>query len=301
MIATPRAGIVACAAAAVVLTAAARVEGAASLSDAKELYASAAYGEALGVLDSLMQGAQAGEDRQDIDLYRVLCLVALGRRADADGVAEAMIQQDPFYRPGGADIPPRMRAAFTDARKRVLPAVVQQDYRAAKAAFDRKEFSAAADGFDRMLKVLAEPDIAADASQPPLSDLKTLAEGFRDLSAKAIAPAPRPAVPAREVPVPGRTYTSADAQVTPPHAIKQRMPAFRGRATSPAEGLVEVIINATGSVESARMIVPVHWQYDSQVVSAAKAWLYRPATLNGMPVAFKKQLRVTLVLPSPEP
>jgi hypothetical protein len=269
--------------------AAARVS-AASLSEARDLYASAAYADALRMLDSLLQSGEAREDRQGVELYRVLCLVALGRRADADTAMAGMIQRDPFFRPTSDDIPPRLRASFTDARKRLLPAVVQQDYATAKSAFDRKDFAAAGETFRHVLKLLAEPEIAPQAAQPPLSDLKTLAEGFRDLSAKSGALA------AREVPVTGRIYTAEDRRVVPPLALKQRVPPFRGKLAGPGEGVVEIIIGSTGEVESARMVVPLQAQYDVQVVNAAKGWQYKPATFNGVPVMFRKQIKVSVVV-----
>ena len=288
MIAALRPSIVACVAAAFISIAAPRVEAAASLSEARDLYASASYVDALRMLDGLLNSSLSREERQAIELYRVLCLVALGRRADVDVAIDGMVQRDPFFRPTSDDIPPRLRAAFTDARKRLLPALVQQDYAAAKGAFDRKEFATAGDAFRRVLKVLAEPDIVAEAARPPLSDLKTLAEGFRDLSAKAGPPAR---------PVPGRVYSAEDRGVIPPTTLKQRVPPFRGNVSGPAEGMVEVIIGSSGEVESARMTVPLNRQYDPQVVNAAKGWQYRPATLNGVPVMFRKQVKISLVIP----
>jgi hypothetical protein len=294
MIARLRTRLVACIAAAFIVLAAARVEAAASLSEARDLYASASYGEALRMLDGLLQGGHAREDRQGIELYRVLCLVALGRQADAEQAMEGMIQRDPFYRATSDDIPPRLRAAFTDTRKRLLPAVVQRDYAAAKGAFDRKDFAAAGNAFRHVLKVLAEPDLAPQTSRPPLSDLKTLAEGFHDLSAKAVAP------PTRDVPAAVRIYTAEDRRIIPPTTIKQRVPPFRGKISAPDEGVLEIIIGSTGEVEAARMVVPLDAQYDAQVVNAAKGWQYKPATFNGVPVMFRKQVKISLVMADPK-
>jgi tetratricopeptide (TPR) repeat protein len=296
VIAPHRQPVAACAMVVLLSTCAGRA-AAASLPEARELYAAAAYGDALTMLDALVNASPAPGERQSLDLYRMLCLVALGRRAEADRALESMIQRDPFYHPTSEDVPPRMRAAFTDARKRLLPLIVQQQYANAKHAYDRKEFRAAGDAFAHVLKVLAHPDIGAEAAQPPLADLRTLAEGFRDLSRKASEPAPRPAA---EAPVAGRIYTAEDRGVVPPTVIKQQVPRFRGRAAGPAEGVIEVVINARGAVESARMTTPLHAHYDSQVVVAARDWKYRPATLNGTPVKFRKQVRVTLVVTSPE-
>jgi hypothetical protein len=218
---------------------------------------------------------------------------------------DTMILRDPFYRPASDDVPPRLRAAFTDARKRLLPTLVQKDYTAAKGAFDRKEFRAAADGFTHVLHVLADPDIIPVASQPPLSDLKTLAEGFRDLSTKATTPqaSPRSSAPTAlgaAAAGEGHVYGVQDRGVVPPVVTKQRVPPFRGKVTGPGEGVVEVVIDARGAVESARMTVPLNRHYDPLVLSAAKGWQYQPATLNGTPVRFRKQVRVTLVIDPPE-
>ena len=85
-------------------------------------------------------------DLQTIDLYRALCLLALGNTAEANKVIESMLMLDPLYRPDTTDLPPRMRSAFSDARKRMLPALVQQRYVVARAAFEAKNYAAAAAG-----------------------------------------------------------------------------------------------------------------------------------------------------------
>jgi hypothetical protein len=38
----------------------------------------------------------------------------------------------------------------------------------------------------------------------------------------------------------------------------------------------------------------VHPVYDSALVNAARDWKYKPATLNGTPVRFRKLLRLTI-------
>ena len=87
MTTTTRTLVAACAAA--VLSAPSHAEAQASLAAARDLYASAAYTEALVMLNSLAANQRAREERQMVDLYRTLCLVALGRKAEADTVVEA--------------------------------------------------------------------------------------------------------------------------------------------------------------------------------------------------------------------
>ena len=54
------------------------------------------------------------------------------------------------------------------------------------------------------------------------------------------------------------------------------------------------MINERGAVESAIMRRSVHQRYDMMVVEAAFSWQYRPATLNGVPVKYKKAVGITI-------
>ncbi len=275
-----------------------------SLVTARELYGSAEYNDALTMLDSLAVREQSLEDRRSIELYRTLCLLAVGRRADADRAIETLVATDPLYRPAGDEIPPRMKSAFADTRKRLLPSILQQKYMEAKGAFDKDDFESAAQGFKQVLDGLSDPDMAAAASQSPLSDLKTLAVGFHELSVKAAAPPPPPPAPEPVAPVaapqPVRVYGMGDAGVVPPITIMQRVPPFRGKVTAAGTGILEVIIDDTGAVESARMRVPLNGAYDKLVLNAAKTWQYQPAAMNGVPVRFRKMVQVSLIPTAPQ-
>ena len=274
---------------------------AAGFATARTLYASAEYDRALAMLDGLMAGPGLGEERRAIELYRTLCLLAVGRTEDADRAIEAIVSADPMFRPTADDIPPRMRQAFSETRKRLLPAVIQQRYAAAKTAFDREEYASATEGFQGVLDALGDPDIAAVAAQPPLADLRTLALGFQDLSRKLDAPPPapepEPAPAAAPGPDPARIYTAAHPNIVPPVVISQRVPAYPGRVTAHDSGILEIVIDATGVVESAAMRVSMNSAYDRHAVAAAKHWRYRPATLDGVPVKFRKMIQVRLSTP----
>jgi TonB family protein len=273
----------------------------ASLSAARTLYASAEYGGALDMLNGLVSATPAGPERQAIDLYRALCFVAVGNSAEASKVIEAMIVQDPLYRPAADDVPPRLRSAFTDARKKMLPAIVQQNYVSAKASFDNKDYDRAAKGFTQVLAGLNDPDIESVAAQPPLSDLKMLATGFHDLAAKAAAPPPAPAAPAAAAPAvvqAARIYAPADTGVVPPVTIRQAVPPYPGRVLMGGTLLMDVIIDVTGEVESAVIATPPNPAYDKLVLGAVRSWQYQPATLNGKPVKFRKRIQISLV-PTP--
>ena len=277
----------------------------ASLAAARTLYASAEYGGALEMLNGLVSGTPAGPERQAIDLYRALCLTAVGNAAEASRVIEAMILQDPLYRPSADDVPPRLRSAFTDARRKMLPAIVQQNYVAAKAAFDKKDYAAAAKGFTHVLTSLADPDIESAASQPPLSDLKMLASGFHDLAVKAAAPPPAPvpvaAAPPKVEPMAARVprvYAPSDSDVVAPVTVRQAVPPYPGRVLVGGSVVMDIIIDESGAVESATIASPPNQIYDRLVLGATKAWQYQPATLNGAPVKYRKRIQISLV-PTP--
>lgn len=280
------------------LAVAPRVEAQASLAAARELYASAEYAPALNMLEGLLVREQSREQKRAIELYRTLCLVAIGRSAEAESAIEAMILQDPLYRPPADDLPPRMRSAFSDARKRLLPTIIQQRYLEAKAAFDRQDFQRSAAGFQQVLEGLADGDVAAVSTKPPLSDLKTLASGFHDLSVKSLAPpepppAPEPE-PAPAVPQAPRIYSGDDANVIAPVTVRQQIPPFPGKIIAAGQAVMEVIIDERGTVESVVMRVPLNAMYDKHAMKAAMNWQYQPAMKAGTPVKFRKMVQINL-------
>lgn len=280
-----------------VVLAAAPVHAQDRIEAARELYASAQYDEALEVLGRLSAAAPS-TDRQSIDLYRTLCLFAVGRRDEADRTIEAIIARDPLFRPGN-DLSPRTQTAFSDARKRLLPAIVQQLYAEAKGAFDRKEYEAAAAAFNRVLAALEDRDIGPGAQQPPLSDLRTLAVGFHDLSLKAIPPPPPPLpepVPAA-VNLPAKIYTGEEAR--PPVTMAQTLPKYPGVVPATGfKGVVEVVINEVGAVESAAMVTSLGNTYDKLLLAATSRWQFTPALVNGEPVKFRKRVQINIAPPA---
>ena len=276
----------------------------ADISTARDLYASAAYDDALTMLNRLRSAEHPASQSRAIEQYRAFCLLALGRPADAELAIEAIVAAEPSFQPGESDASPRIRSAFTSVRRRMLPAIIQQRYAQAKAAYDRKEFAAAADGFTQVLTALADQDVAAEAKQPPLSDLRTLAGGFQELAAKAAAPPPPPPVPVVVTPppppppAPPRVYTGGETGIVPPVIVNQTLPAFPGQVVIPRNGKLEVVIDESGLVESATMTASVTPSYDAMALTATKVWRFKPATLNGVPVKFRKTVQISIKLTS---
>lgn len=270
------------------------------LATARELYASARYDEALAMLNGLRPDEAPLRERRSIEQYRSLCLLALGRGEEAEAAIAAVITADPMFQPTEADAAPRVRTAFSDVRLRLLPEIAATRYTEAKAVFDRKDHAAAEQQFRDLLTLLDDPQMNGR-----LADMRVLVAGFLELSAAAAAPPPPPAPeprkadpppppPAKPAADPNRVYGSDDAGVTQPVSVRQEMPRVPSAIRSQLRdrGMLEVIIDEQGRVTFMTMRSAVHPQYDGLVLAAAKDWKYEPATLAGVPVKFRKLIRI---------
>ena len=271
-----------------------------SLDPVRNLYASAEYEEALTAIGRLKSNADLG-GVVEIDRYRALCLIALGRSAEADQAIETAVTLDPLYQPAAADASPRVRAAFAAVRHRVLPTVVRSLYASAKAAYDLKQFAEAAEGLDKTVRVIDN----LDGSNPELGDLRMLASGFLDLSKAAIA---KPSPPPAPAPTPAQASLNVvtapvDLAPAPPlpfsNVVAKRQdlpqpPFSLARTKGRYQGAIEVEINEAGDVVGARVIQSVHVLYDPLLLVAAREWKYEPARIDGRPTAVRKRVEVVL-------
>jgi TonB family protein len=261
---------------------------------ARELYASARYDEALTILNGLTPAEFS--DRKSIEQYRSLCLLALGREAEAESAIAAVVTADPMYQPSEAEASPRVRAAFTEVRRRLLPEIATARYTVAKTAYDRKEHAVAEAMFRQLIVLLDDPDMGGR-----MADLRTLAGGFLELSARAAVPAPEPkhaepSPPPAPAPVPGRVYGADDPGVTAAVAINQDFPRLPSSIASQARdrGVIEVVIDEQGRVVHAQIRTSVHAVYDSQLMMAVRDWRYQPATLAGQRVKYRKMIQIAI-------
>ena len=276
------------------------------LTVAKDLYASAAYEQALAVLEKIRQGnVAAPETLLAVEQYRAYCLLALNRKADAQQAIETVYTIDPFFQPAEDEVAPWVRSAFTEVRRGALPAAVQRLYAQAKDAYDRKAYDDAAARFKKVLTLLDDPAMPADRGT--LVDYRPLAQGFLDLSVEAAKMAPAkpaldpqalaqpPALAEAAKPAAARIYGPADTDVVPPVAIRQDPPRLPSSSLpiGSAEGVVEVIISETGAVESAVMRQSVNSFLDTQLLQATRSWRYQPATKGGQPVKYRRLVKVT--------
>jgi hypothetical protein len=300
-----------------------------SLTAAKDLYASAAYEDALSTLTRLQASTATGAPMAaQIDQYRAFCLFALGRTAEAQSVAESLIAKDPLLQLDEGDASPRIVAMFADVRKRLLPGLTRAQYRVARASLDRKDFPSAESQLTTTRRMLEEAQ-KIGASDETMDDLRVLVDGFLDLTRSAVearatnprsqassagalaaspsaagplaagpslaAPARAPFVPKTPA-LPLQVY-DASADVVAPVAINQAMPSIPPAlatilSTIHRSGLLDVTIDQYGNVERAVMRESVHPIFDALVVDAARSWKYRPALKDDVAVRYLKTIAI---------
>ncbi|HZA33303.1 MAG TPA: energy transducer TonB [Vicinamibacterales bacterium] len=276
---------------------AARAEDA--LETARRLYAAAAYEDALKTLERAQPGTADTAATVAVEEQRLLCLVALGRPADAEGAMTAIVQADPLYVPDASTAPPRVRAAFKDVRARLLPAIARAQYEQARQAFEGADYADASAGFARVLSIVERSEGAG--ADPVLRDVALLAAGFKTLSDKAGAPAPStpaaapPVEAAAAAPVPPRVYDAAYPGLAAPTVVRQAVPQWPRTLGPPPnrDAVLAIVINEKGQVESARMTRVVHRTYDQLLLNAVSTWAYVPAQLAGEPVKFRKVIKLS--------
>ena len=276
---------------------------------ARDLYAAAAFEEALASLDRIDNAAlQTATEERLVDEYRIFTLYALRRGADAEAAAASLVRRDPSTALQSEDASPRIRAMFDSVRARVLPQLITERYEAGRAALERKEFAAAErelTGAARALDAAAAAKIAGSG----LADLRVLVDGFLLLSKSqpasastvaevavakgANASAPAGTAAAKSI------YGVHDIDVVPPVALQQRLPEVPATLHQPLVHssktlVVNLTIDETGKVRRAQITTPVNPVYDRMVTDAASRWRYKPATRRGVAVSYLKVLSVTV-------
>ena len=290
-----------------------------SLDRIRQLYVGADYDGVLAELDRLPPASMVGEELER-DHYRAMALIAVGRTPEAHAAIERILLADPAYEPGEEEAAPRIRIAFSDVRRRVLPQLARSLYGEGKAAFDRQDVAQALPAFERALTVI---DLLP-AGEPGMADLRTLAAGFLQLSrASSTAAGPVPTGSAGNVATPSAIATAGSATpppatateaelsapstsppevpvaavtITDPVAVLQELPSWNPGKNDlrPFSGIVEVDIDEHGDVVAARIITSVHPVYDPVLLAKARQWKYEPARRDGVAVKSTKRISVAL-------
>jgi hypothetical protein len=159
---------------------------------------------------------------------------------------------------------------------------VQREYRRARALFDEKDYAKAADGFQQVAKLLDDGELTG-----PSAELRSMASDYVILSRATLSALAG-----------GPVYSSGDEGVTEPVAVRQYLPAPAPKTPPSRLGVLLLVVNGQGAVESVRLESPSNHYHDRFWVSAAKTWRFTPAMKDGQPVKFLKRIVITDPPPS---
>ncbi len=248
------------------------------LGGAKTLYVNASYEEALSVLDKQAAAAgTTGPRAAEVQHYRALCFIALGRTGEADQAIALSVAADPFTVPDTSELAPRVASVFTAARARLIPEAARAALADGRQLMQKGDAAAANRRFEAVTKLLSEPGLAG---RTDLSDLSLAATAFAELTraqmaaaAAAAAPAPQPAAPAEApAPVPASAATAAgriagDAQPPPAPRPSSAATTLKPPATAPANAPAVVPAGTPGLVPATPVsqVIPP-WQPGSGVI-----------------------------------
>jgi TonB family protein len=259
----------------------------------QDLYASASYEAVLTAVSTV----NSSDRNPEIEQYRVLCLVALGRAEAAERSVEQLLTHDPLYRPRAADTPPRIQELYTTVRRRLGPSLARAMYVDGKNAFDMKDRNAAVRIFEELVRVTGDRDLKDD---PLVGEIRVLAAGFLTLSEALPSNdindvlgtiSAVPSLPAADA-IPAATVAS------PPVPIREELPTWAPKdepgRTREFRGAIRVSITADGTVASAEIVQVIHPAYDELLRRAAKNWTYTPARVNGRAVPSERTITVIL-------
>lgn len=163
-----------------------------------------------------------------------------------------------------------------------VPGNAEEEFRRARALFDRKEYAAAATGFQRVITILSNGELS-----PSSSTLRSNATEMAALSRAALSSVPDTHI-----------YTALDKGVVQPVPWRPYFPeeAALGGARNPS--VLEILIDTEGAVESVRLRNPQNRYRDKWWLPAAKTWRFHPALKDGQPVKFLKRIVINALEPS---
>jgi TonB family protein len=197
--------------------------------------------------------------------------------------------------------------------------VLQEVYARAKLAYERKAYDEAVAGFGQVIVLLDDPDLVLDGG--PRADMRLVAKAFEDLAKAASTPPPSAPPPGAPAPVgavgiegtaapgglaaaagarggaaPDPLYDGASKDVTPPvpERTDVRIPDSLKRSLPTGDVVVELVVSATGTVESVTVRQSPDAVFGALVARAVMDWRYRPASRAGKPVRYRLMTKVVV-------
>jgi hypothetical protein len=89
-------------------------------------------------------------------------------------------------------------------------------------------------------------------------------------------------------------YSPVDTEVVPPELERSRLPKDSPLGVRPEDlSEVEVVVSATGEVESVKLVTEPVRVLSAMMLSAVKNWRFQPAMRDGQPVRYRMRMRLT--------
>ncbi len=231
--------------------------------------------------------AQARADRspnnqsQDARAERLTRARPVSAPPPAPRPAERVVQRAAQPSPSVAEVKPGPAPAAgsevsREAQKQTSPSgkAAVEEFQRARALLDQQAYARAAEGFQHVIDMLPSDESAG-------SDLRFVAAEYLALSRASLAS------------LQSHLYVQGDPDVTEPVALGQFLPPPPDASLPKSRlAVLELIIDARGSVETARLLGDSPQYRTGWWVSAAKAWKFRPAMKDGNPVRFLKRIVV---------
>ena len=224
--------------------------------------------------------APAGE-KLECHKYLAFSHVALGDDMEAQAQFARLLATDPGYRLDPSLVSPKILVRFETARQELAKSV----YEEGKLAYQAEEFARAVELLDRTLELDPTHELAREYRE--LSEERQHLKDARAATLNAsppaqTAPTPQPAAELEE-----KVYRLT-SDINRPVLIQRVQPEYpRGARNRRIEGsvVVSVVIDQSGAVTQSKIVRSVDAHLDRAALEALEGWRYRPATLNGFPVA----------------
>jgi hypothetical protein len=191
---------------------------------------------------------------------------------------DSIVLNNPLYRPDPSRMSPEALSTLRNSKRTILPAMARRHYQDGRAAFDAGDFSLAIAEGERALALLDDADVGAEGADlnADVPNLLALASAARTAEEEKV-------------------YTIADSGVTPPRPLGRQLSAASvSRIALPFTGHLEILVGRSGRVEAVKLETPVNGYHDRMLVSAVKAWHYKPAVRNGKAVRFSLVMSIAL-------
>jgi hypothetical protein len=93
----------------------------------------------------------------------------------------------------------------------------------------------------------------------------------------------------------GPVFSAADEAVAPPTLVSPKLKTPLERKEG-AEDLstIDLVISDAGNVESVKLASPVRDYREAMMLSAVKAWRFKPATIDGLPVRYRLRIYISV-------